>query len=426
MLRSYHILQLAVIALLAVGVVMVHSAGLTVNSHLSLTEIFTSRAAIYALIAIMAMLFASRINIRQLLETRGIANPLPWIIGIGLVLVTLVLIPGVGRNVNGSRRWLNLGPFLSFQPSEVMKWAMILAIAYWASRRQGVMHTFKHGLLPPLLLLGACCLLIVKEDLGTATLIGAVAVCMLIAGGAKWWHIFLLLPPAAIGVIAAIMHTPYRRERILSFMNPWADPQGNGYHPIQSMLAITQGGLFGRGLGNGIQKFGYLPEDTTDFIFAILAEETGLAGVLLVIGLYLVILWTGFDIIQRSKDTFGRLVALGVLLTVGFQALINIAVVTVVVPTKGIALPLISSGGTGWIMTAFALGLVASLDVAHQLETESEAEAQLADDQSDATAPDTASTAPVAADPKIAGTSPESVVTTPGLVPANTPLTAPI
>jgi len=136
------------------------------------------------------------------------------------------------------------------------------------------------------------------------------------------------------------------------------------------MLAIAQGGLFGRGLGNGIQKFGYLPEDTTDFIFAIICEETGLAGASLVVGLYIVLLWVGMGIVRDCRDTFARLLGLGVLLTVGMQALINIAVVTVVVPTKGIALPLISSGGTGWVVTAFAIGLVAALDNANRMAAE--------------------------------------------------------
>ncbi|MFW6033482.1 MAG: FtsW/RodA/SpoVE family cell cycle protein, partial [Phycisphaeraceae bacterium] len=155
--------------------------------------------------------------------------------------------------------------------------------------------------------------------------------------------------------------------RLTAFRDPWADPAGAGYHAIQSMVTIAQGGLTGRGVGNGIQKFGYVPEDTTDFIFSIVCEELGLAGAGLVVGLYLVILWVGLGIVRDCRDTFARLVGLGVLLTVGLQVTVNVAVVTVVVPTKGIALPLVSSGGTGWVLTAFALGLLASLDNAREL-----------------------------------------------------------
>jgi cell division protein FtsW len=158
--------------------------------------------------------------------------------------------------------------------------------------------------------------------------------------------------------------------RLTAFVDPWADPRGIGYHPIQSMLAIAMGGLSGRGLGNGIQKFGYLPEDTTDFIFAIICEELGLGGAALVVALYMAILWIGLGILRDCRDTFSRLVGIGVLMTIGLQALINMAVVTVVVPTKGIALPLISAGGTGWILTAAAAGLLAALDAANHLQDE--------------------------------------------------------
>lgn len=400
MLRSAHILQLAVAALLALGVVMVHSASLTVGESappFNLQTLLLSRHTCYAGLALLAMLGASRINVRQFLRTHGWTNPLWLILLVSLTLAGMTLVPGLGKSVNGASRWLYLGPRgwgLTFQPSELVKWVMILALAWWCARRRGVMHRFVHGLLPPLLLLGLACGLIVIEDLGTAALIGVVALCLLWAGGARWWHLAMIFPLAAACVVAAILHSPYRLERLTAFLNPWADPAGSGYHPIQSMLAIAQGGLAGRGLGNGIQKFGYLPEDTTDFIFAIICEELGVAGAALVVILYLVILWVGLGIVRDCKDTFGRLVGLGVLLTLGFQAVINIAVVTVVVPTKGIALPLVSAGGTGWVLTAFALGLVAALDNARHLEADAGEEdemslvpAELDDDDTDPTPP---------------------------------------
>jgi cell division protein FtsW len=391
-IRSSHILQLAVVALLGLAVIMVNSAAVTVGGAGAsgtsggggdaglvggLTGVLTSRAVVYAVLAVAVMGLASRINVRQLFAARGWTNPLAVIVVGALVLAALTLVPGMGRSVNGASRWLYLGPKswgLSFQPSELVKWVMVLAIAWWCARRRGLMHRFRYGLFPPMILLGVACLIVVVEDLGTAALIGLVAVCMLIAGGARLKHLAWVVPVGLLGLVAALLHSPYRIKRLTAFLDPWADPAGSGYHPIQSMLAVSQGGLTGRGLGNGIQKFGYLPEDTTDFIFAVICEELGIAGAAVIVGLFLVILWIGLGIVRDCKDTFGRLVGLGVLLTVGLQAAINIAVVVAVVPTKGIALPLVSSGGTGWIMTAFALGLVAALDNANYLEAEQELE----------------------------------------------------
>lgn len=375
MLRAGQTLQITVVALLGLGVIAVHSAGMTIvhdesRGPVSVMTILVSRHGLYALLAVLTMALTSRLDIRQALRLRGLASPVLWVMALSLVLVALTLVPGLGKTVNGASRWLYLGPKrwgLSFQPSELAKWSLVLAIACWCSRRSGIMRRWRLGLSPILVLVGAVCGLVMIEDLGTAVLIGMVSVGLLLAGGARWWHLAATVPPAAGAVVAAILHSPYRWARLTAFLNPWADPMGTGYHPIQSMLAIAQGGLAGRGLGNGVQKFGYLPEDTTDFIFATICEEMGIAGAGLVVALYLVILWNGLAIVRDCRDTFGRLLGLGVLLTVGLQALINIAVVTVVVPTKGIALPLLSAGGTGWVVTAAALGIVASLDEANRL-----------------------------------------------------------
>ncbi len=394
MIRSSHILQLAVVALLGLAVIMVNSAAVTVGgtggAGASATgggsggglvggvaDVLTSRTAVYAILAIGVMLLASRINVRDMFQARSWTNPLAAIVVGALALAALTLVPGMGKSVNGASRWLYLGPKslgLSFQPSELVKWVMVIAIAWWCARRRGLMHRFRYGLSPPLILLTVACLIVVVEDLGTSALIGLVAACMLVAGGARIKHLAWVVPIALVGLVAALLHSPYRIKRLTAFLDPWADPAGSGYHPIQSMLAVSQGGLTGQGLGNGIQKFGYLPEDTTDFIFAVICEELGVAGAAVIVGLFLVILWIGLGIVRDCKDTFGRLVGLGVLLTVGLQAAINIAVVVAVVPTKGIALPLVSSGGTGWIMTAFALGLVAALDNANYLQAEQEFE----------------------------------------------------
>lgn len=368
MLRSSQILQICVVALLGLACVMVHSAGMTITSeHYGPLAILTNRNTAFAAVAVFAMLVASRINVREVYRYHGWLHPLAWTLLFCILLQAATLVPGIGKEVNGARRWISFGP-LTFQPSELSKWVIVLAVAWWCARRGGTMHRFFHGLVPIGVLIAAICGLIIMEDLGTAALIGGVGLCMLWAGGARWWQLALSVLPGAGVIYMAIASSEYRQERLLAFMNPWADPQGIGYHPIQSMLAVAQGGLTGSGIGYGIQKFGYLPEDTTDFIFAVICEELGFGGAILVVGLYLTILWVGLGIVRDCKDTFGRLMALGVLLTIGLQAALNLAVVTVVVPTKGIALPLLSSGGTGWIVTAFMLGLVASLDEANRLE----------------------------------------------------------
>ncbi|MEM8783947.1 MAG: putative peptidoglycan glycosyltransferase FtsW [Planctomycetota bacterium] len=392
-MRYAHILMAAAAGLLALAVVMTRSAGLTVGSGVvpaderwdAILRALGGRHALFALMAVAAMWVGSRVDVRGVfgfarrLDERpmgprsvwdqakaAMLNPL-WLMVLGsLVLVGLTFLPGVGRSVNGSSRWVAIGGF-SFQPSELLKWTMIVAIAWWCARRAGVMHRFFHGLLPPLLLIGFGVGMVIVEDLGTGVLIGAVAVAMLMAGGARWWQVAMLIPVGAAGVIGLIVTSPYRVQRLLAFLDPWADPRGIGYHPIQSLLAFAHGGVTGTGLGNGVRKY-HLPEDTTDFLFPIVAEELGLPGAALVIALILVILWVGLGIVTRCRDAFSRLLGLGVLLTIGGQAVMNIAVVTVVVPTKGIALPLLSAGGTGWCVTGFMLGLVASLDNAAALE----------------------------------------------------------
>ena len=221
---------------------------------------------------------------------------------------------------------------------------------------------FFKGLLPAFCALGLVAGFIVVEDLGTGVLLAGAGAVVLLAAGARFWQYALVVPPAVAGVTMAILTSPYRVQRVLSFLDPYADPQGSGYHMIQSMATVAGGGLFGRGLGHGLQKFGYLPEDTTDFLFAVICEELGLAGATLVIFLYSVLALAILSIIRRAADPLSRLISLGVLATILGQALINLFVVTGLGPTKGIALPLLSSGGTGWILTAAMLGVVMAVD----------------------------------------------------------------
>lgn len=380
MVRSAHILIACAAGLLGLGVVMVHSAGSVVGGPDGTVvdttfgpagpwSMFATKTSLYAGIAIGVMLIASRLNVRQLFTARGVTNPLLVLLLGALALQGLTMVPSFGHEVNGAHRWLKVGA-ITFQPSELVKWVMVLGVAWWCARRSGVMHRLGAGVLPAIVLIALACGSIVKEDLGTAVLIGLVSVVLLIAGGMRLWVLLPLIIVGSAGIVAAIMAAPYRIQRLMIYLDPWKQPKGAGYHPIQSQLAFAEGGVSGSGLGHSIQKY-YIPEDTTDFIFPVLTEELGIAGAALVIGLFLTILWTGLGIVRDSKDTFSRLVGLGVLTTLGVQAAINLAVVTVVVPTKGIALPLVSNGGTGWIMTACAIGILAAIDNANALEAAS-------------------------------------------------------
>jgi cell division protein FtsW len=204
-------------------------------------------------------------------------------------------------------------------------------------------------------------LLVVIQDFGTAALIGLCAVTMLLAGRVKLWHLMIALPPALAAALWFVMSEPYRWARMTAFLDPWATPRGEGYHMIQSLLSFSTGGVLGKGLGNGVQKLGYLPEDTTDFIFAVICEELGLFGALLTVAMYLGILYVAWQAVKQNRDGFGRMLAFGVGAMVGLQAMINIAVATVSVPTKGMSLPLVSAGGSGLVITCAALGLLYSV-----------------------------------------------------------------
>lgn len=394
MLRPGQVVALCVFALLTIGVVMVSSAGMKVgpvdgpDQHLPVMtaqQIIFSRSTCYMLLAIAAMGCGALLPVRRL---AGLVHTSPEqalkgvAAGCGALVVIcgLVYVPHLSRHMNGSHRWIELpvpglGDALSVQPSEIAKWAMIGLMAWYITARSRMLEEFWRGLVPALIALGAVAGFIVLEDLGTGVLIAMVACLMLLAGGARVRYFAMAVPIGVAGIAGAILMSPYRVKRVLAFMDPYADPQGIGYHTIQSLVAVAGGGGFGRGLGHGLQKFGYLPEDRTDFLFAIICEELGIAGAALVMALFGALTWAGFTIMRREREPVLRLVTLGIVATVGLQAIINLAVVTGLAPTKGIALPLLSSGGTGWIMTAFSLGVLVAIDrsqeeaVAGELET---------------------------------------------------------
>jgi len=395
MVRSGHVVMLCALVLLTIGVVMVQSAGMSVRpieadmdptaaaavSGVSVESLLTSRTSLYLVIAVGAMLVASRLPLRRI---AGRVEGVVWYrpggdlgllaIGSGLLIVLLLLVyvPGIARVENGSARWINLHlPGLeSIQPSEIAKWGVIALVAWYGARmasyREHKLKRFFSGLVPVCLAVGLVSGLVILEDLGTGALMVAASGVVLLAAGARWLHFAMFIPPVLLGLGGAIIAAPYRVQRITAFLDPYADPAGSGYHMIQSLSTVAGGGIFGRGLGNGLQKFGYLPEDTTDFLFAVVCEELGLIGAVIVLSAYAGIVWCGVGIAMRERSMLLKLTILGVISTFAIQALINLVVVTGLGPTKGIALPLMSSGGTGWIMTAFMLGLIVSIDRTQQ------------------------------------------------------------
>ncbi len=349
------VLVMVVLALLAVGVLMVYSATRTV-APASGGSLF-ARHLLFLPVALVAMAFGAAVPYRWL--SRG------WVaVGIlaaAVALLALVLV--FGDAVNGARRWFSItaaGMHISFQPSEFAKVALVVFLAWFLSRPGALVRSYGRAFVPAMAATAAVCALIVKEDFGTAALVGLAAAVICLLAGCRWWHFLTVLPACALGFYATVVRVPYRWERLIAFVDPWQYQNGAGWHITQSLMGIGRGGLFGVGLGMGVQKY-YIPECETDFIFAVLAEEMGLLGGLLVLGLFGVLVWRAGRVVRDAADRFGFLLAAGALLTIGLQAVMNVGVVTGALPAKGIGLPFISYGGSGLVMMSLAAGLIASV-----------------------------------------------------------------
>lgn len=316
---------------------------------------FFKRQIIWVTLGMIAMLFAIHVDYHV---WRKLAVP---ILIVTIILLILVLIPGLGKVVNGARRWLGFGS-LYLQPSEIAKLGMVIFSSASLSRHQEKITNFMKGLVPQLLILLAVFGLILKEpDLGTALAIGGTVFIMLFTAGAKLSHLASLGLVGVVGIIAAIILEPYRLKRLLAFNNPWADPLDTGYHIIQSLYALGSGGLFGVGLGRSREKFLYLPEPHTDFIFAILGEELGFIGTITVILLFFLFAWRGFKVAIGAPDLYGSMLAGGLTTMIIMQAMMNIAVVTASMPVTGIPLPFISFGGSALIFTLIGVGILLNI-----------------------------------------------------------------
>lgn len=361
-------ITVATAALLGLGVVMVFSASASLTGpsiEENLLRNPAMRQAAYTFVAMIALLMVGLCPYESWRIRKGsLIQPSIFLMLITLGLLAVVLVPGIGEERNGARRWLSLGPVvmgLGFQPSEVAKLALTIFLAAFCCRRGEGIRKFWTGFLPAIIVLGSFVGLVGVEDFGTGVLLALVGGCILLGAGVKIWHLILASLPALGGLVYLIVMKPYRLQRLASFLNPEADPQGAGYHQIQSLLTIVSGGWWGRGLGAGIQKYGYLPEGRTDFIFSLICEEMGIVGGIAVLGLFAVLLWQGKRAMDSAETEFGRLLALGATLTIGLQAAMNVAVVTVSIPTKGIGLPLVSAGGTGVIFFSILVGLLVNV-----------------------------------------------------------------
>jgi cell division protein FtsW len=305
-------------------------------------------------LALMAI--AMQMDHRVLQDRRTVL----FLLVVSLLLLASTLIPGVGRMVNGSRRWLRLG-FGSFQPSELVKFALVVYMSYYIVKKGEVLRDFRNGIVPAYLVTGVFLLLALRQpDFGAAMTLAGVVGIMLFAGGANLLQLGGTVLAALPFVYIAVAHSAYRARRVFSFLDPWADPQGAGHQIIQSFLAFGSGGVFGRGLGEGRQKLLFLPERHSDFIYAVIGEELGLIGALAVVILFLVIFGEGCGL-HPSIDPFSRLLALGITLLICFQGMINMLVVTGLLPTKGIALPLLSYGGSSLVITMMSLGVLLNI-----------------------------------------------------------------
>jgi cell division protein FtsW len=354
--------------LMALGAVMVYSASISVRGsqfdwrHWWSTPL---RQSVFALLGFLAMLYFAHLDYRLWAwEQRrdGWWSGALLILAVGLLLV--VLIPGVGASRLGAQRSLVLftRPFpLSFQPAEFAKVVMVVWLAALLSRPGCDMTSFRRGFAPAALTAGVLVALTGIEDFGTAALMGVIAVCMLLLGGARWIHLIATGLLGAAGGAGLLLLKPYRLQRIVTWLSEEPDPAGAGYQVTQSLIAIGSGGWWGRGLGAGLQKHGYLPQDNNDFIFAIVCEELGIAGGIAVIALFLLLLWRGWRISRGAFDLFGRLLAAGITLLLCLQAAFNVGVVTNSVPTKGISLPFVSAGGSGVLFLGIAAGLLAAV-----------------------------------------------------------------
>jgi cell division protein FtsW len=353
----------AALLLAAGGLVMVYSASIATAEGSRYTAHnaawYLARHALF-----LAAAFAAALAV-FLVPARMWQQAAPWLFVGGVALLVAVLLPGIGREVNGARRWIAL-PVFSVQPSELMKLAAVLYAADYTVRKHAVLKSFKKGLLPMLAVMLLVAWLLLREpDFGALVVIAASAFAVLFLGGMNGRHFVALLGMLAAGFALLVLSSPYRMHRIFGYMDPWSDPFGSGYQLSHALIAFGRGEWLGVGLGASVEKLHYLPEAHTDFLLAVIAEETGFAGVALVIGLFVWIVARAFAIARQAalrERHFAALSAQGIGIWIGLQAFINMGVNMGLLPTKGLTLPLMSYGGSGLVANFVALAILLRID----------------------------------------------------------------
>ncbi len=360
------ILAFCVAALLSLGLVMLYSSSMGRTG-----ASFPIMQTLWCGLGIVAAVVVARMDYRHL---RLLAWPL---YGLAVLALALVLVPGIGKAAYGARRWFVIQG-QSFQPSELAKVGLIVLLAYYGERHQRAMPTWRRGLVVPGLLASVMLgLVFLEPDWGTTLLLGSVSGVMLLVAGVRWLHLVPIGVAGAGAFVYALLHDPTRLGRVLSWLNPEQTKDGVGFQSWQAMLALGSGGVTGTGLGNGIQKYGYVPQHLTDFIFAMLGEELGLVCTLGVLVAFVAILVCGASIAWNAREPFGMLLATGLTFLIGLQAFVNIGVVTSALPNKGLPLPFISRGGSNVLFMLTCVGLL--LSIARQAGKRPAAEVPLVD-----------------------------------------------
>lgn len=348
---------LSVVILMIAGFFIFSSAslGLLARSGVTYSSVAFSQTVLGLFLGSIAMVITSRLSFSIWKKTAF------YLLLVAIILNILVLIPGIGFEHGGARRWFNIAG-ISFQPSEALKLAFVIYFAAWAAGMKKKMNTFRYGFLPLIILLGICAgLLLQQPDTDTLAMIVAAGMSIFLAAGGKWRYIFLILGTGIVGLMLLAFTRPYVMQRITTFMNPSENAQGSSYQIQQSLIAIGSGGIFGRGFGQSVQKFNFLPEPIGDSIFAVQAEEFGFIGAAGLIALFVFFSTRGLKIASRVPDPFGRLVVVGIVIMITAQAFVNIGAMLGVLPLSGITLPFVSHGGTSLFITLLEAGIVLSI-----------------------------------------------------------------